>query len=138
MSTPSETAAKIIRRMGYPDNETGPYVTALRAYILKQCEKGMVGGSGGTWAPGTETLTYEERAKATMAFNWAADNYSYRVTNIDGPPWGYRLDLETMKRTFRVRWRRVPSWFGDQFRRSVNKLRVYWGTKVLKRTNPYL
>jgi hypothetical protein len=93
--------------------------------------------SGGTWAAGSETLTYEERARQTLAFMWSALRYSYSVKSIDGPPWRMVTDVSTMKRRLAVDWSRAPAWLGDLPKPVMVRLRRLWDQKVRGIENPY-
>jgi hypothetical protein len=56
-------ADDIIRGMGFPDDATGPYVTALRRLVREQVAQGMTNRSAGTWADPTIWNDHEERAR---------------------------------------------------------------------------
>lgn len=128
------TLERQMARMGYPASEQGPYVTELRKHIQKQLDEGMVMRSAGSWAPEAASLSYEERAKATLAFDWAIGRrHGYRVEVFD-PLWGWKTNVQTMKRTYYIRWRKIPAWIGDRFRELGGKYRV-WRDRNLQ--NPY-
>jgi hypothetical protein len=130
--------ARLMRRMGYPATETGPYVTELRAWVNQKCAEGMQNISGGTWAPGAAGLSYEERARQTLAFMWSANLYAYSVKSLDGPPWRYVTDVQTMRRRLVIHWGRAPAWLSDVLRASAIRLRRLWDRKVRRVENPYL
>jgi hypothetical protein len=132
-------ANRIVERMGFPASETGPYVSALRRHVEHQVDRGLVSRSAGWWSPEGRRLSLEDRAREILAFDWAAERYSYRTENIDGAPWGWRTDVRSMSRRFEVQWRRVPSWFiGDPLRRYRALLRRWWDREVRGIRNPYL
>jgi len=117
-----ELAEKIMLRMGFPETETGPYVTKLRENIRRQVAGGMRNRSGGSWAPGAEKLTAEQRAKELLALDWEIEHgHSYRVECLDGP--------HSLKD--------VLPWLGDLWRNAAMKVRML-KHRVLGQTNPYL
>ena len=119
--TEEERAAGIMLRMGFPDTERGPFVTELRTLIRRQVSEGLVNRSGGSWAPGAETLTYEERAKHLLAWEWEIQHgHSYRVEAIDG-----------------LHRRAVLPWLRDRAREFALDIRLWWDRKVMKTANPY-
>lgn len=113
------SAEEIIRHMGFPDTECGPFVTALRASVAKQVADGMTNRSGGTWAPGNHS--YEDRAKALLAWDWELEHgHHYRVEAIDG-----------------FAWDNIPHWLGDKWRYSLMEIRAFINRKILRKINPY-
>lgn len=131
-------ADEILRRIGYDLRAPGPYVEALRDYTARKCSEGMGYMSGGTWAPGSETLSQEERARHTLAFLWSADNEAYPIECIDGPPWGRWWDFKAGRMRRRIHWRRFPAWMRDQFRRVYHKPRIWLRRNVFGIKNPYV
>jgi len=127
------TAEQIMRKMGYPDDEQGHYVTLLREEIALQVANGLANRSAGTWSSDADKLSFEQRAKAQLAFDWAANNgYSYRVECLD-PIIIRQIDLRTKKRTIRIDWPRIPAATRDFYRRVKYIIR-----KPFLPRNPYL
>lgn len=128
------TTDEIMERGGFPPTETGPYVTALREQTRELVEKrGLCDRSPGTWGPGPSTP--ETRAKALLASQWRMDHgHMCRIECIDGPPWGWTFDTHTMRRSFQIDWRLIPTWLGDLRRRFEMRYRV-WRDRHL--VNPY-
>lgn len=131
------TLNEIMARMGYPETETGPYVTELRAYVAKKMDRGLVGMSGGTWGSDVAKMTLEERAKAHLAFLWAADNFSYKVERLDARIFVRRTDIETMKRRIVFRHWLIGPAIRDSIRKVYYSTKFWFAKKVLRKTNPY-
>ncbi len=139
-------ANDIVRDMGFPDTEQGPFVTKLREYIAQEVvKKGLRRMSGGTWAMGTETMAYEERARLTLQFMWEADHFSYKVECLDGKPWGVKTiftktesgEWSGFERKPYVKWRRIPAFLRDCARRQKHAIKVWWFKGALRVKNPY-
>lgn len=132
-------AQRIMAQLGYPETEHGPFVTELRKHIQNRVDcEGLVGMSPGTWSG--EPTSYEERAKAQLAFDWeVANRHSHRVECIDGLPIRWRYDIANWpKRRLEVRWSKAPAWIGDVLRKHHCRLRVWWDRAILRKRNPYL
>lgn len=130
-----KTAEDIIRGMGFPDDATGPYVTALRQQVREQVAEGMVGHSGGTWADDSIWLDHEERARCLLEVHWdIKQGHSCRVELLDTAPIMLRLDIRTMRRHIEFRPRLIRPWIADQFRRAAMSLRIW---RDRNRVNPY-
>lgn len=127
------TANEIMLRMGFPDTETGPYVTELRKLIEKQVSEGLRNRSAGTWVG---NHSHEERARIFLMAEWnIQQGYAYKVKVID-PPIRRVIDLKTMKRRWVIKWHRLPAWLGDKLRAKRSRLRM-WRDRVLGIQNPY-
>jgi hypothetical protein len=115
-----EKSYRIMRKMGFPDNEDSPYVHELRRSILKQVDNGLINRGGGSWV--RNDLTYEEKAKQLLAWDWEIENgYTVSVHHLAD---GYSpKDLIVRFWTW-IQWLRIDAikWFNR---------------KVLKKTNPY-
>ena len=132
-----------MQRMGFELTDTGPYAMELREWITNSFNSGVISMSGGTWAPGFEKLSSEERAKGCLAFMWAAKFSSYRVERIDGKPWGWRIDFDIknpagLQRYYHVNWPKIPGYIRDSLRKYIHLLRKAWREKVVRITNPYV
>jgi hypothetical protein len=114
---PRPSAEEIVRRMGFPDTEQGPYVQALRQQVRKQVAQGMVNRSGGSWGPEGEKLDCEGRARELLACDWEIEHeHCHRVEAMDG-----------------IRNRLRP-WIGDRFRAAACKWRIWRDRRLV---NPY-
>lgn len=110
---------EIMIRMGFPPTAKGPHIDLLRERIRDQAAQGLVYRSGGTWAPGSESMTLDGRAKHLLAWEWAIERGHYStVRAIDG------LTVRSL----------IP-WVGDRLRDAAMRLRVWRDRRV---TNPYL
>jgi hypothetical protein len=130
------TLEQQMAHMGFPETETGPCVTALRAHIAKQLEAGMVMRSAGSWSEAGLALSHEDRAREILAFDWAVERcHTYRVKCFDRPvwwQWDFSGPLPVMR--FRVSWRSIPAWVGDRFREFGCRYRVWRDRKLV---NPW-
>lgn len=120
-------------RMGFPDFETGPYVSELRVWIREQVEAhGMRNHSYGSWVGNP---SHEERAKALLAWRWAQEHGHFsRVENLDGWMWVRRsFRRREYKQAFWAAWA-IPA---DWIRARVCDLAVL-RDKAMRRRNPYL
>lgn len=124
------TADEIMLRMGFPETETGPYVTQLRALIAEQVKHGLVDHSSGTWAPGRHSA--ETRAKALLGMHWAMDRgHHCRVECIDGlRGWRRRGDGK-------LKHPNLIPWLQDKWRETIMQLRVARDRYILRIRNPY-
>lgn len=134
---------QIMRAMGFPDTETGPYVTKLRESVARQVDRGLTRRSISwcvawtPWSVGAETLTHEQRAKHLLAFDWEIENNRhYNVSAID-PIIRRRWNVTTNKTWIEVRWADIPGWIGDRLRSLMLRLRVVFD-RVRGKRNPYL
>lgn len=136
-------AARIMLKMGFPPTETGPFVSELRAKIVKQVAEGLVNRSGGSWAEGCYErdeeghavgwkISHEERARSLLEMEWSIEKgHAYEVKAID-PPIHWTFSTSTMRRGIRVHWSLLLPWVGDRFRELAMVLRIRRGGK-----NPY-
>lgn len=108
------TPEQIMLNMGFPDSETGPFVTELRNNIAEQVRRGLRNRSGGTWGEKGYALSHEERARCILEMDWeVANGHCARVDNIDHP---------TVE---------------DRARSLACDARVFLDRKVLRKRNPY-
>ena len=129
----AQYADALMIKMGFPLSEQGPFVNKLRDHITSQVRNGLVDRSGGTWAPQTEYLSYEERAKALLAFDWAADHgYAYKRECMDRIIYR-QFNTKTLKRNLVIRWSLIPAALRDHLRHYRFLLR-----KPFLPKNPYL
>jgi hypothetical protein len=127
---------KIMRNMGFADDDEGPLVLKLRGEIARQVhEHGLVNRSAGTWAPehglAGMKLSQEERARAILEMEWSiARGYTSEVRCLDRP-WGKKIDVRT---TFYVNW--DDTWCGDRWRSFKMDVRIAWD-RLRGIRNPY-
>ena len=122
--TPEDVTARtdnLLARMNIGPNDVGKYATDLRLKMdIFHSQPGAY-RSAGTWAPGSETLSAEDRARAMLEFDWYANRYGYRVECIDGVD-----GIED-----------VPAWLGDQWRSWKTGVRKFIDMRVLGIRCPY-
>jgi hypothetical protein len=110
------TPNQIMLRLGFPSTETGPFVSQVRAEIVRL---GLV-DSHVSWASGAEGLSHEERARCWLEMHWEAEqNHAFRVEAMDG-------------------WREngLRPWLRDRARQVAMHVRIFWH-RLLRRRNPY-
>ena len=131
------TVEQQMARFGIPETEAGPYVTALRAMIVRKLAEGMIYMSAGSCTEAFYDLPYEGQAKERLAWDWELEHsHSHRVEAIDGVIWK-TYDLKTGKHSRRVLWDNLFPWIGDRFRELCCKWRVFRDRKILNISNPY-
>lgn len=132
------TLEQQMARFGIPESERGPFVTELRARTARKLAEGMVMQSAGSCTDAFWALSYEEQAKARLAWDWELDNlHSYRVEAIDGVMWR-SYDASIGKFSTRILWRNIFPWIGDQWRKMLCDVRIFWHRKILGNVNPYV
>lgn len=90
-----------------------------------------------TWGLEATKMTAEERERYLQGVRWECEQgHASRVECMDGFI-RRRYDLRTMKSGVEIRWRDIPAWISDHFRRAVARLRRMWNIYVLRRKNPY-
>jgi len=137
--TDEERATWIVERMGFPATETGPYVTMLRADILRQVrDHGLMNRSGGTWAheldPDEPVPTMEERARELLAWDWELEHgNTVRIELGDSAPIQWRFNVKTMRWRLQIRPHLLAPWLRDRWR-----LFLFDWTRARRRDrNPY-
>jgi hypothetical protein len=136
-----DRAETIMTRMGFSDSDNGPMVSELRNEIVEQVrDRGLVSRSAGTWAPecgpAGRNLSAEERARAHLEVEWALSHgYCSEMKCLDRP-WGKRINVRTMKRTYYIVWDDLPVWAGDRWRSAKMKARIAWD-RLRGIRNPY-
>jgi hypothetical protein len=129
------TAEDIVLKMGFPDDATGPYVTALRTLVREQVSQGMTNRSGGTWADPAIWNDHEERARCFLEIDWdLKQGYSCRVELLDTAPLMWRYNLRTMRRHIEFRPDLIRPWLADRWRLAAMRWRVWRGRRQV---NPY-
>lgn len=125
----------VMRRAGFADTDTGPFVTEVRASMARKQADGLVSMSPGTWAGGPFwEIDPEVRARELLAMEWAMERgHFYRQECID-PPIYWQYNLRDRKRRLVVKWKRVPDWFGDRWRATGMRYRIWRDRNIV---NPY-
>lgn len=127
-------ATEIMERMGFPPDDNGPYVTALRKVVERQVSEGMMNRSYGSWAPGNHSN--EVRAREFLKVDWEMQHaHCHEVKCFDGfiSP---TFNAQTMRHGTRIRWRYFFPWLGDHWRSFACDLRI-WRDRVRGVRNPY-
>ncbi len=110
-----------------------PHIDALRVQLQAKGVTSM----HVSWAPGAAKLTADERARELLAIQWEIDQGHSTKRETFERPWGWRWDLRTMKRSFRIDWRFVRPWLRDELRAALTRVRRRWNLKVRRLHNPY-
>lgn len=126
---------QIMLRMGFPEDASGPYVTALRALIREQVADGMTDRSGGSWATDEMWSDHEGRARCFLEIDWDIKHgHSHRVELLDTAPIMWRFNTRTMRRHLEFRPSLILPWLRDHYRR----LAMHWHTwRTRNEVNPW-
>lgn len=136
------TVERIMNGMGFPPTASGPFVSALRKKTTDEVVMKGLRSRHTSFEPEAELLTYDERAKAILAWEWAMERgHSYKQKCF-APPVGWRFVINHTGRRHTewriyIRWNRLLPWFGDRIRQIGMKWRVFRDKRILKLRNPY-
>ena len=121
----------IMERGGFEPTDTGPYVSELWLRTREQVMyEGLINRHFGPGATDSEI-----RAKALLALDWEQQHrHLCRIECIDGPPWEWTHDLWMKRTSFRIEWRMILPWIGDQCRRGGVQWRRWRDRRLV---NPY-